>query len=130
MKAGEQRSRRATHLPDLDTLDVQSLKALVLAKQTEMDWRATEIESLKLLIAKLKRMHFGRVRRSVIATSNSSNCGWKIWKPTRRPPSRSPHASQCGLEADRPAETSASALAVGTARETETIAPVQEACPD
>src|SRR5580658_10719247 len=41
-----------TQLPDLDTLDVQSLKALVLAKQAEL-------ESLKLLIAKLKRMHFG-----------------------------------------------------------------------
>ena len=48
-----------TQLPDLDTLDVQSLKALVLAKQAELDSRATEIESLKLLIVKLKRMHFG-----------------------------------------------------------------------
>src|SRR5580700_4787865 len=41
-----------TQLPDLDTLDVQSLKALVLAKQAEL-------ENLRLLIAKLKRMHFG-----------------------------------------------------------------------
>src|SRR3984885_8213925 len=48
-----------TQLPDLDTLDVQSLKALVLAKQAELDSRTTEIESLKLLIVKLKRMHFG-----------------------------------------------------------------------
>ena len=39
-------------LSDLDTLDMQSLKALVIAKQGE-------IESLKLLITKLKRMHFG-----------------------------------------------------------------------
>src|SRR3974390_1689826 len=46
-------------LPDLDRLDVQSLKALVLAKQAELDSRTTEIESLKLLILKLKRMHFG-----------------------------------------------------------------------
>ena len=46
-------------LPDLDTLDVQSLKALVLAKQAELDSRTTEIENLKLLILKLKRMHFG-----------------------------------------------------------------------
>src|SRR5579863_6938735 len=48
-----------TQLPDLDMLDVQSLKALVLAKQAELDSRVTEIESLKLLIVKLKRMHFG-----------------------------------------------------------------------
>src|SRR5579863_9106952 len=52
-------SRREMQLPDLDTLDVQSLKALVLAKQAELDSRTTEIESLKLLILKLKRMHFG-----------------------------------------------------------------------
>jgi hypothetical protein len=51
-------SRRETQLPDLDRLDVQSLKALVLAKQAELDSRTTEIESLKLLIVKLKRMHF------------------------------------------------------------------------
>src|SRR5215471_9210050 len=51
--------QRARQLPDLDTLDVQSLKALVLAKQAELDSRTTEIENLKLLILKLKRMHFG-----------------------------------------------------------------------
>jgi hypothetical protein len=33
-----------TQLPDLDTLDVQSLKALVLAKQAELNSRTTEIE--------------------------------------------------------------------------------------
>src|SRR5215472_17570336 len=40
-------------LHDLDSLDVESLKALVLAKQTE-------IENLNLLVLKLKRMHFGQ----------------------------------------------------------------------
>ena len=81
-------------LPDLDTLDVQSLKALVLAKQAELDSRTTEIESLKLLIVKLKRMHFGPSSEKTIATSNSSSCGWKIWKLTRLPPSR---RRQCPL---------------------------------
>src|SRR6202789_930741 len=52
MSAAGRGNQRETQLPDLDTLDVQSLKALVLAKQAEL-------ESLKLLIAKLKRMHFG-----------------------------------------------------------------------
>ena len=56
---GGQPEQRETQLPDLDTLDVQSLKALVLAKQAELDSRTTEIENLKLLILKLKRMHFG-----------------------------------------------------------------------
>src|ERR1700752_2262407 len=59
MNAAESPSKRETQLPDLDTLDAQSLKALVLAKQAELDSRTTEIENLKLLILKLKRMHFG-----------------------------------------------------------------------
>jgi hypothetical protein len=59
MNAADSPSKREKQLPDLDTLDVQSLKALVLAKQAEIDSRTTEIENLKLLILKLKRMHFG-----------------------------------------------------------------------
>src|SRR5215468_7116647 len=59
MNAADSPSKREKQLPDLDTLDVQSLKALVLAKQAELDSRTTEIENLKLLILKLKRMHFG-----------------------------------------------------------------------
>ena len=82
MNAAESRSQREKQLPDLDALDVQSLKALVLAKQAELDSRTTEVENLKLLILKLKRMHLARVRKSATTTSNSSNCGWKTWKPT------------------------------------------------
>src|SRR5579864_7703906 len=59
MHATDSPSRIEKQLPDLDTLDVQSLKALVLTQQAELDSRTTEIENLKLLIVKLKRMHFG-----------------------------------------------------------------------
>src|ERR671938_463169 len=59
MDAADSPRQHERQLPDLDTLDVQSLKALVLAKQAELDSRTTEIENLKLLILKLKRMHFG-----------------------------------------------------------------------
>lgn len=46
----------ATALPD----DIDALKALVLAQQAQLSERAVEIEHLKLLIAKLKRLQFGR----------------------------------------------------------------------
>src|SRR6202035_5766309 len=46
-------AKRRNQLPDLGSLDVASLKALVLAKHTE-------IENLNLLVLKLKRMHFGQ----------------------------------------------------------------------
>src|SRR5277367_3613289 len=124
-------SQRETQLPDLDTLDVQSLKALVLAKQAELDSRTTEIESLKLLIVKLKRMHFGpssekyerdlqqlELRLEDLEANQAAAepppavpaaVAWKqtaLLKPARRP-----------LPAELP-------------REIETIAPAQEACPD
>ena len=43
-------------LPD----DIDALKALVLAQRAELHSRVTEIEHLKLLIAKLRRAQFGR----------------------------------------------------------------------
>src|ERR1700722_10560541 len=120
-----------TQLPDLDTLDMQSLKALVLAKQAELDSRVTEIESLKLLIVKLKRMHFGassekygrdlqqlELRLEDLEANQAAaeppptvpaTVAWKQTSPLK--PARRP------LPAELP-------------RETETIAPAQEACPD
>jgi len=54
-------------LPNLDTLDFTTLKALVLSqheelltKDTQLASRDAEIEQLKLLIAKLRRIQFGR----------------------------------------------------------------------
>jgi transposase len=63
-----------TSLPDLDTLDPAALKAIlratceelvatqeqVLVKDAQLLSRDNEIEHLKLLIAKLRRMQFGR----------------------------------------------------------------------
>ena len=54
-------------LPDLDTLELATLKALILSqheqllsKDEQLASRDSEIEQLKLLIAKLRRMQFGR----------------------------------------------------------------------
>ena len=38
-------SESGNQLPDLDTLDIAALKALVLAKQSELESRRTEIEN-------------------------------------------------------------------------------------
>src|SRR5580704_5824742 len=53
MDAVSSETKPRNQLPDLDSLDLASLKALVLAKHTE-------IENLNLLVLKLKRMHFGQ----------------------------------------------------------------------
>lgn len=47
-------------LPDLEVLDPAALKALILAQHETLVSRETEIENLKLLILKLRRMQFGR----------------------------------------------------------------------
>jgi transposase len=54
-------------LPDLDGLDPETLKALLIAKHTEsleqhkqLSWNSQEIEHLKLVIEKYRRMIFGR----------------------------------------------------------------------
>jgi hypothetical protein len=46
-------------LPDLKSLDTDALRALILAQQEELASRDTEIENLKLLALKLKRLQFG-----------------------------------------------------------------------
>ena len=50
-------------LPDLDALDIEALKALVIAQHSELQQHhlnAQEIERLKLIIEKYRRMIFGR----------------------------------------------------------------------
>ena len=47
-------------LPDLSTLDAAALRTLVVEQHAKLLSRETEIERLKLLILKLRRMQFGR----------------------------------------------------------------------
>ena len=47
-------------LPDLNQLDPAALKALIVSQHEQLLSRDNEIEHLKLLIAKLRRMQFGR----------------------------------------------------------------------
>jgi transposase len=59
----------AAALPDLSTLDADTLRSLLLAKQEQLLSRDHEIEHLELVIAKLRRMIFGvrseRVAREI-----------------------------------------------------------------
>jgi transposase len=113
-------------LPDLNALDFDALKALVIATHTELISHKNEIESLKLLILKLKRMQFGpsserlgqqidqlelrledlEVNRAVQAEAAAPAADSVRRKPARRP-----------LPADLP-------------RETENLDPKEKACPD
>ena len=120
-----------TQLPDLDTLDVQSLKALVLAKQAELDSRTTEIESLKLLIVKLKRMHFGPSSEKYDRDLQQLELRLEDLEANQaaaEPPPAIP--ATVAWKQTAPQKPARRPLPAELPRETETIAPAQEACPD
>jgi transposase len=126
---GADNSKADNQLPDLDTLGIEALKALVVAKQSELDSRQTEIESLKLLILKLKRMQFGprseKFARDIAQLelqledleANQAAVEPSLMKP----------AALSEKAARKPARRP---LPPELPREVETITPKQEACPD
>jgi transposase len=118
-------------LPDLDKLDSAALKALVIEQHTELIFhkaelvsKNNEIESLKLLIAKLKRMQFGtsseRLARHIdqlelkledLETNRASQPRPALSESVTRKPARKP-------------------LAAWLPREVEVLEPEDAKCPD
>src|SRR5580693_1731516 len=111
-------------LPDLNLLDIESLKALVLAKQTE-------IENLNLLVLKLKRMHFGQ--RSEKMNADIGQLELRLEDLETNQASTEPLPAQLAIlavNAKAAKRPSRRPLPAELPRETETIAPKQESCPD
>ena len=113
-------------LPDLNILDSDGLKALIVDLHGQLVSHDTEIENLKLLILKLQRMQFGRsserlaqqinqleLRLEDLETNRASQPVSPVLEPMIAPlkPARHP------LPADLP-------------RETTTLQPKTSACPD
>ena len=127
--------RERAALPDLDTLNHEALKALIVAQHTQilskdeqLASRDEEIERLKLLIAKLRRMEFGRksekldrqieqleLRLDELEASRAE----KIASTSATPPV----VNQTAKRARQP-------LPAHLPRETRKVLPKQEACPD
>jgi transposase len=124
MEAVSGESKRRNQLPDLNALDFESLKALVLAKQTE-------IENLNLLVLKLKRMHFGQ--RSEKLNADIAQLELRLEDLEASEAAAEPLPAQLAAVTviekvgKKPARRP---LPAELPREVETIAPKQEACPD
>ena len=124
MNAVSSEAKRRNQLPDLDSLDVASLKALVLAKHTE-------IENLNLLVLKLKRMHFGQ--RSEKMNADIAQLELRLEDLETNQAAAEPIPAQLAIlamnvkAAKKPARRP---LPAELPRETETIAPRQKSCPD
>jgi transposase len=131
-------------LPDLETLNQEALKALILAQQEEillqreqlqakdeqLAWRQAEIERLQLLIAKLRRMQFGRrsekLERQIeqlelqLDELQTAQAGSTVDSPEPQATERVAHSEK---HARRP-------LPPHLPRQVRTILPKEQTCPD
>lgn len=122
-------------LPDLEGLDTEALKFLVLAlhRQTEAD--RVEIGNLQLLIAKLKQMHFGAKSERVERQIDQLQLRLEDLEMNRAGEDEGPAA---GIVLPEAAATEAAArrrprrepLPAHLPRETQTIAPEHADCPE
>src|SRR5215472_6472935 len=131
MDAVSGEAKRRNQLPDLHALDIESLKALVLAQQSQLDSRDTEIENLNLLILKLKRMHFGQ--RSEKLNVDIGQLEFRLEDLEAHQAAGDPLPVQLAIVAGNERTVKKPArrpLPAELPREMEIIAPKQEACPD
>src|SRR6476619_4325127 len=114
--------------PDLSGLDGDALRALILAQQEELASRDTEIENLKLLVLKLKRMQFGRKSEKLDKQIEQLELRLEDLETnqTARTPCE-PMILHTPAAANKPARRP---LPEQLPRETETYLPKHEACPD
>jgi len=122
-----------TMLPDLNLLPAEALKALVRAQHEQLLWRESEIEHLKLLLAKLQRMQFGR---------KSEKLARQIEQLELRLEDLQSKPAESALLAESPCATPASPLPIAVVkparrplpehlpRQTQRHEPKESACPD
>jgi len=118
-------------LPNLDSLDLGALKALVLAQHSELASRQTQIENLKLVIIQLKRMHFGPRSEKLdhrIGQLELQLEDLEIGEAAIEPALKQPAPSMSIAEASR--KPARRPLPAELPRETETLSPKQKFCPD
>ena len=125
----------APTLPDLNTLDPEALKALILSQheallttQERLLSREQEIERLKLLIAKLQRLQFGRKSEKLQRQIEQLELRLEDLEANRAE-SRSPvpAATPAAIPTAKPARRP---LPEHLPRETHRHEPQQQSCPD
>ena len=71
-------------LPDLDILDMATLKDMVIRQHAQISSHDTEIERLRLIIAKLRRMQFGRKSEKIQKEIEQLELQLEVWRPSAR----------------------------------------------
>jgi transposase len=131
-------------LPDLDTLNHEALKALIVAqhaqilskdeqllhKEEQLASRDEEIERLKLLIAKLRRMQFGRKSEKLDRQIEQLELRLDELEASRAHQAAASPAPMAASDVNRAAKRARQPLPAHLPRETHQVLPKQEACPD
>jgi transposase len=113
-------------LPDLNTLDSDRLKALVVEQHFQLLSHDNEIENLKLLILKLRRMQFGPSSERLARHIDQLELRLEELETNRATKPVSPVLESL-LATLKPARRP---LPAELPRETETLEPKENACPD
>jgi hypothetical protein len=124
-------------LPDLDTLNPEALKALIVAqheqllhKDEQLTSRDEEIERLKLLIAKLRRMEFGRKSETLDWEIEQLELKLDELEASRAQQTAASPSPMVESAVNRATKRARMLLPAHLPRETHKILPKQEACPD
>ncbi len=116
----------AVTTPDLQSLNADALRALILSQHQRLNAQNIEIENLKLLVAKLRREQFGSKSEKLDSHLRQLELELEdreIQQAATQPPVPLPVADERRRPVRRP-------LPADLPREVETIAPPQAACPD
>ena len=117
---------RAT-LPDLNALTPDELKALIVSQHEQIASRDSEIEQLKLLIAKLRRMEFGRSSEKLDRQIEQLELRLEALQQND---AEALAAKPQAMVSEESARSGRRPLPAQLPREIRTHLPKQEACPD
>jgi hypothetical protein len=118
-------------LPDLDALNHNELKALIFSQREQLVSRDTEIEHLKLLIAKLRRMQFGRKSEKLDRQIEQLELRLDELQATQAEDTTGSHTpAMAAPMANVAAKAARKPLPEHLPREVRKYPPKQEACPD
>ncbi len=115
--------------PDLNSLDADALRAMIVAQRTLLATRDTQIEHLKLLIIQLRRMQYGRKSEKLDKRIEQLELQLEDLE-AKRAESAAIEAAAIPPAAEPANQPARRALPTHLPRETRTIAPPHEACPD
>jgi hypothetical protein len=123
-------------LLDLNKLDADALRAIILSQQEQLDSRDHELEHLKLLIAKLQRMQFGRKSEKIARQIEQLELQLEELQ-TQRATDEGPQADQepepeeaaASPETEPARKRTRRSLPEHLARETRTYVPTEPCCP-